>query len=61
MHNLIVFTAKVCGKKTLKGINLAELRWNIYLKDFKKKDIKNQKQKNRKQKKSVFEKMPPSY
>ena len=45
---------------TAKGNNLAELRWNIYLKDLKKKDIKNEKQKNRKQKKSVFKKMPPS-
>ena len=48
MHNLEVFTTKVYSKKILKGNNLAELCWNIYLKDLKKKDIENLKQKNRK-------------
>ena len=44
MHNLEVFDAKVYSKKThKKGNNLAELRWNINLKDLKKKDIKNEK------------------
>ena len=38
MHNLEVFTTKVCSKKTPKGNNLAELPWDIYLKDLKKKD-----------------------
>ena len=56
MHNLDVFTAKVYGKKTGIGNNLTELRWNIYLKDLKKKDIKNESAnvKNRTQK-LVFE------
>ena len=56
MHNLDVLTAKVYGKKTGIGNNLTELRWNIYLKDWKKKDIKNESAsvKNRTQK-SVFE------
>ena len=42
MHNSEVFTAKVYSKKTLiKGNNLAELRWDIYLEDLKKKYTKN--------------------
>ena len=40
MHNLEVFTPKVYSKKTVKGNNVTELRWNICLKDLKKKDIK---------------------
>ena len=62
MHNLEVVTAKVYSKKTLKGNNLAEIRWDIYLKDLKKKDIKIESAnvRNRKQK-SVFAKMPPTY
>ena len=57
------YVVKVYSKKTLKGNNLAELCWNIYLKDLKKKNIKNESVnvKNRKQKKSVFEKVPPTY
>ena len=57
------YVVKVYSKKTLKGNNLAELCWNIYLKDLKKKNIKNESVnvKNRKQKKSVFEKAPPTY
>ena len=39
MHKLDVLTAKVWSKKTRQGNNLAELRWNVYLKDLKKKDI----------------------
>ena len=39
MHKLDVLTAKVSSKKTRQGNNLAELRWNVYLKDLKKKDI----------------------
>ena len=42
MHNLEVFTTKVCSKKTPKGNNLAELPWDIYLKDSKKKDNENE-------------------
>ena len=39
MHKLDVLTAKVWSKKILQGNNLAELRWNVYLKDLKKKHI----------------------
>ena len=55
-------TAKVYSKKTLRGNNLTELSWNIYLKDLKKQDTKNESAnvKNRKEK-SVFEKMPLTY
>ena len=63
MHNLEVFTAKVYSKITGKeGNNLAELSWNMYLKDLKEKGIKNESAnvKNRTQK-SVFEKLPPTY
>ena len=40
MQNLEVFTAKVYSKKTVKSNNVTELRWNVCLKDLKKKDIK---------------------
>ena len=40
MHSLEVFAAKVYIKKTLKGNNLAELRWDISLEDLKNRDIK---------------------
>ena len=38
MHSLEVFAAKVYIKKTLKGNNLAELRWDISLEDLKNRD-----------------------
>ena len=40
MHNLDIFAAKVCRKKTLKCSNPSELHWDIYSEDLKKKDIK---------------------
>ena len=62
MHNLEVFAAEVCNKKTLKDNNLTELRKDIHFEDFKMKDIKTKSVnvKSRKQK-SVFEKIPPTY
>ena len=38
MHSLEVFAAEVYIKKTLKGNNLVELRWDISLEDLKNRD-----------------------
>ena len=55
MHNLEVFAAKVCNKKTLKGNNPSELVWDIYFEDVKKKDIKMRKCEKGKAEISIWE------